>query len=152
MLFVEMVSLIFCFVFKEKDQHTSFPAVPDGRMFSWVNWAECSFALRRSAAMLDALRSAAIDDEEEGGSGKVDGGCTGPSTGGAVWRKRAAAVEALVRGPILEKSLKRREPVPVIQCTALINMLTPMIIQHNFSQGYKIRAICIFRCDYYCLL
>lgn len=128
-LFVEMVSLIFCFVFKEKDQHTSFPAVPDGRMFSWVNWAECSFALRRSAAMLDALRSAAIDDEEEGGSGKVAGCCTGPSTGGAVWRKRAAAVEALVRGPILEKSLKRREPVPVIQCNALVNMLAPMIIQ-----------------------
>lgn len=108
MLFVEMVSFKFCFVFKEKDQHTSFPAVPDGRMFSWVNWAECSFALRRRAAMLDALRSAAVEDEEEG-SGRVVGGCTGPSTGGAVWRKRAAAVEALVRGPILEKSLNRRE-------------------------------------------
>lgn len=97
LLFVEMVSLIFCFVFKEKDQHTSFPAVPDGRMFSWVNWAECSFALRRKAAMLDALRSAAVEDEEEEGSGRVVGGCTGLSTGGAVWRKRAAAVEALVR-------------------------------------------------------
>lgn len=111
MLFVEMVSLIICFVFKEKDQHTSFPAVPDGRMLSWVNWAECSFALRRSAAMLDALRSAAVEDEEEGGSGRAADGCTGPSTGGAVWRKRAAAVEALVRGPILEKSLNEERKV-----------------------------------------
>lgn len=56
--------------------------------------------------MLDALRSAAVEDEEEEGSERVAGGCTGLSTGGAVWRSRAAAVEALVRGPILEKSLK----------------------------------------------
>ncbi len=41
--------------------------------------------------------AAAVEDEEEEGSGRVVGGCTGPSTGGAVWRKRAAAVEALVR-------------------------------------------------------
>lgn len=67
--------------------------------------------------MLDALRSAAVEDEEEEGSERVAGGCTGLSTGGAVWRRRAAAVEALVRGPILEKSLKSGERVSVIPCT-----------------------------------
>lgn len=91
-------------------QHTSFPAAPAGRMLSWVSWAECSLALRRSAAILEALRSAAAeeDDEEEAeeGSGRTEPAWEGFSTGGAGWRRRAAAVEALVRGPILENSLK----------------------------------------------
>lgn len=51
--------------------------------------------------MLEARRSAAVED----GSGRA-GGWTWPSTGGAGWRRRAAAVEALVRGAILEKSLR----------------------------------------------
>lgn len=55
-------------------QHTSFPVAPGGRMLSWVSCAECSLALSRSAAMLEALRSAAAEvvDEEEGS------GSTGP--------------------------------------------------------------------------
>lgn len=67
-------------------------------------------ALRRSAAILEALRSAAAEEEEEDeveeGSGRTGPAWEGFSTGGAGWRRRAAAVEALVRGPILEKSLK----------------------------------------------
>lgn len=60
--------------------------------------------------MLEARRSAAVEEEDEavGGSVRPAGGCTGLSTGGVVWRRRAAAVEALVRGPMLEKSLSRR--------------------------------------------
>lgn len=68
--------------------------------------------------MLDALRSAAaLEGEGSEGSAAPGGGgtCTPtptptwpPSTmgtGGAGWRSRAAAVEALVSGLILEKSL-----------------------------------------------
>lgn len=66
-------------------------------------------ALRRNAAILEALRSAAaeeeVEEEEEEGSGRTGPVWDGLSTGGAGWRRRAAAVEALVRGPILEKSL-----------------------------------------------
>lgn len=62
--------------------------------------------------MLEARRSAAAEveevDEAVGGSDRPTGGCTGLSTGGVAWRRRAAAVEALVRGPMLEKSLSRR--------------------------------------------
>lgn len=62
--------------------------------------------------MLEARRSAAAEVEEEdealGGSDRPAAGCTGLSTGGVAWRRRAAAVEALVRGPMLEKSLSRR--------------------------------------------
>lgn len=62
--------------------------------------------------MLEARRSAAVEVEEEdeavGGSDNPAGGCTGLSTGGVAWRRRAAAVEALVKGPMLEKSLSRR--------------------------------------------
>lgn len=62
--------------------------------------------------MLEARRSAAAEveevDEAVGGSDRPVGGCTGLSTGGVAWRRRAAAVEALVRGPMLEKSLSRR--------------------------------------------
>lgn len=66
-------------------QHTSFPAAPAGRMLSWVSWAECSLALRRSAAMLEALRSA--EEEEDGdeldGSGRTGPAWEGFSTAGA---------------------------------------------------------------------
>lgn len=66
-------------------QHTSFPAAPAGRMLSWVSWAECSLALRRRAAMLEALRSA--EEEEDGdeldGSGRTGPAWEGFSTAGA---------------------------------------------------------------------
>lgn len=79
-------------------------------------------ALRRSAAILEALRSAAAEDEEEveeveeeeeeeEGSGRMGPAWEGFSTGGAGWRRRAAAVEALVKGPILEKSLEEDQKV-----------------------------------------
>lgn len=66
-------------------QHTSFPAAPAGRMLSWVSWAECSLALRRSAAMLEALRSAEEeeDGDEEDGSGRTGPAWEGFSTAGA---------------------------------------------------------------------
>lgn len=61
--------------------------------------------------MLEALRSAEEEEEEEDGDEEDGSGRTGPaweglSTAGAGWRRSAAAVEALVRGPILEKSLE----------------------------------------------
>lgn len=87
-------------------QHTSFPAAPAGRMFSWVSWAECSLALRRSAAILEARRSAEVEVEEGDGSGRTGPAWEGFSTLGVGWRRSAAAVEALVRGPMLEKSLQ----------------------------------------------
>lgn len=65
--------------------------------------------MRRSAAILEALRSAEEEeegDEEEDGSGRTAPVWEGFSTGGVGCRRRAAAVEALVRGPILEKSLE----------------------------------------------
>ena len=53
--------------------------------------------------MLEARRSAAWEDE--GSEVRAGPGWTWLSTGGAGCRRRAAAAEALVRGPILEKSL-----------------------------------------------
>lgn len=100
-------------------QQTSFPVALVGRMFSCVICAECSLALRRRAAMLDARRSAAMvdvagEEEDDEGSGMPVDGCTGPSAGGVVWRRRAAAVEALVKGPILENSLRIVDLVRVV--------------------------------------
>lgn len=93
-----------------RSQQTSLPAPPGGRMLSCVSCAECSLAFSLSAAMLEARRSAAADDdveEEEEGSGST-AACPGPSVGGAGFRRSAAAVDALVRGP-MEKSLQGRE-------------------------------------------
>lgn len=56
--------------------------------------------------MLEARRSAAVEDD--GSEGRAGPGWTWASTGGAGWRRRAAAVEALVRGPMLEKSLQNK--------------------------------------------
>lgn len=94
-------------------QHTSFPAAPAGRMFSWVSWAECSLALRRSAAILEARRSAEVEVEEGDGSGRMGPAWEGFSTLGLGWRRSAAAVEALVRGPILEKSLEDEAKITI---------------------------------------
>lgn len=74
--------------------------------------------------MLEARRSAAVEDE--GSEGRTGPGWTWASTGGAGWRRRAAAVEALVRGPMLEKSLGAGSSTthnlyfPVSQCSQLI--------------------------------
>lgn len=84
-------------------------------------------ALRRSAAILEALRSAAAEEEEEEeveeGSGRTGPAWEGFSTGGAGWRRRAAAVEALVRGPILEKSLKKRQTLNNLHPLWMLNTL-----------------------------
>lgn len=57
---------------------------PAGRMLSWVSCAECSLALRRNAAILEALRSAEeeVDEGEEDGSGRMGPAWEGFSTGG----------------------------------------------------------------------
>lgn len=69
-----------------------------------MSCAACSFAFSLSAAMLEARRSAAA---LAGSERPLD--CTALSTAGAGWRSRAAAVEALVRGAMVEKSLRERE-------------------------------------------
>lgn len=71
-----------------------------------MSCAACSFAFSRSAAMLEARRSAAA---VAGSERPLD--CTALSTVGAGCLSRAAAVEALVRGAMVEKSLQAKETV-----------------------------------------
>lgn len=67
---------------------------------SWVSWAACSLAFSLRAAMLEARRSAAA---LAGSPSPAEP--TAPSAAGAGCRSRAAALDALPRGAMVEKSL-----------------------------------------------
>ncbi|KAK2083025.1 hypothetical protein P7K49_038261 [Saguinus oedipus] len=76
-------------------------------MLSCVSCAACSLALSLSAAMLEARLSAAA----VAGSARAPD-ATVPSTAGVGCLRSAAAVDALVRGAMVEKSLRGEQRAP----------------------------------------